>query len=40
MRDVPVLVVGSTDDRLDAGPLSSYLSKVKSWLDANPDEGM
>lgn len=25
--------------RLDAGTLVSYLQKVKSWLDQNPDEG-
>jgi hypothetical protein len=27
------------DFRLDAGPLIQYLQKVKSWLDANSDEG-
>ena len=27
------------DSRLDAGPLIKYLQKVKSWLDANSDEG-
>jgi hypothetical protein len=27
------------DSRLDAGPLIKYLQNVKSWLDANSDEG-
>jgi hypothetical protein len=30
----------SADPRLDAGPLIQYLQKVKSWLDANADQGI
>ena len=29
----------SAHRRLDAGTLLSYLQKVKSWLDQNPNEG-
>ena len=28
------------DFRFDGGALLSYLQKVKSWLDQNPDEGI